>query len=431
MSAAPGKPFRKTPKQKKAISLMAKFVEVLLEGGSRSGKTFIAIYAIFVRALKHPKSNHVIVRKHFNHVKQSIWKQTIPQVIEKAFPGLKYKENKSDWFIELHNGSTIYIHGTDDKERIEKILGTEWDTIYINEASQIPYETYDTLKSRLNPQEGIKPLFLIDYNPPSKNHWGYKIFHEGIDPESKEPVARPERYARIKMNPEDNRENLSETYFDTLDSMTESRRRRFKDGLYGDDSEFAIWKRSWISQNRIANPVDAGRLKQRMEFVIVSVDPAVTDKKTSDDTGIIIAGRMGTGKEAQYYVMDDRTCHDDIYGWGEGACQAYKDYEANVVIGEVNNGGDLVEMNIRTYDPNINYEYIRATKGKRVRAEPVAGLYKRGFVHHLGEFPELEDQMCTWTEDAGESPNNMDALVWAIMYLAGIAEGDFSALYEM
>lgn len=363
-------------------------------------------------------------------MKLSIWGQTIPAVMKVAFPGLKVKENKSDWYIEFNNGSRVYIGGTDDKERIEKILGTEWDTIYINEASQIPFDTYDTLKTRLNPQEGIKPLFLIDYNPPSTNHWGYTIFTKGLNPENKEPLEFPDRYAEIQMNPTDNLDNLSPGYIETLNSMSEKKRKRYRDGEYGDDSEFALWKREWITEHRLTDIIKNAKLIRKMEKVVVAVDPAVTGKDTSDDTGIIIAGKIGYGDNERYYLIEDRTYHGLVTGWGEAVCKAYDDYEANIAVGEVNNGGDLVEMNIKNYNRNINYASIRASKGKAVRAEPIAELYRRGLVHHIGEFPEVEDMMCTWTPEAGESPNNMDALVWAFSYLSGISEPDAGVLYK-
>ena len=422
--------FKKTKKQAMAIDLMAQSTELLLDGGSRSGKTFISVYAIFVRAIKHKKSNHVIVRKHFNHVKLSIWGQTFPKVLSVAFPGVKVKENKSDWFIQFENGSTVYIGGTDDKERIEKILGTEWDTIYLNEASQLPFDTYETLKTRLNPGEGVKPLFLIDYNPPSTNHWGYKIFYKGINPESGQPLIGKDRYAMLKMNPVDNIENLSPGYIQTLDSMSEAKRRRFKLGEYSDESEKALWKREWISKNRITDPNEINRILRKIEKSVVAVDPAVTGKATSDSTGIVISGKIGSWNNEEYYVIDDRTYHGIVTGWGESVCKAYNEFQANEVVGESNQGGDLVEMNIRNYDRNINYTSIHALKGKKLRAEPVADLYERGKVHHLGEFTELEDQMCTWTEESGESPNNMDALVYSILRLSGISEIDSSVLYK-
>ena len=420
MTAEPPVKLKKTPKQFEAIELMKNHIEVLLEGGSRSGKTFIAVYAIFVRALKHPNSRHLIVRRHFNHVKQTIWYQTFSAVQEVALQGLVYKENKSDWFIQFPNGSQVWIGGTDDKERIEKILGSEWDTIYLNEASQLPFDTYDMIKTRLNPRHGIKPLYLIDYNPPSMTHWGFIIFEKGLNYETKQPLAHPERYAKIKMNPLDNLANLSDGYIENLESMGEAKRRRFLEGLYGDDSINALWKRIWITENRLKKaPIDLLR-------VVVAVDPAVTGNETSDDTGIIVCAKFRLNSGIHYCVLGDYTYHGDVSGWGQKVADLYNEFQADKVIGEVNQGGDLVGLNIRNYGRNISYESVRATRGKAIRAEPIADLYRRGYVHHIGELMELEDQMCTWTEEAGESPDNMDALVWGISYLAGVGSGQMS-----
>ena len=284
----------------------------------------------------------------------------------------------------------------------------------MNEASQNNYEVYETLKTRLNPPDGVKPLFIIDYNPPSKTHWGYSIFHLGIDPITKQPIKDKSRYARLQMNPGDNMANLSETYLQTLESMSDKRKARFLYGQYGDDSENALWKRDWIDRNRVNS------IPENLNQVVVAVDPAVTGNDTSDDTGIVVVGkRKENGKEI-YYVLDDMTVHGDVSGWGKKVVEAYKKYQADCVVGEVNQGGDLVEMNIRNYDKNIKYKPVRATRGKIKRAEPIADLYNRDMVKHCGYFQDMEDQMCTWTPDIQESPDNMDALVWGLAYIAEI-----------
>jgi len=397
---------------------MGKFVEVLLEGGSRSGKTFIACYAIIARALKYKNSHHLIVRKHFNHIKQSIWYQTLPSVLRIAFDNYKVRENKSDWFIEFPNGSQIWIAGTDDKERIEKILGSEWDTIYMNEASQMGYNIYEILKTRLNPQQGIKPLFLIDYNPPSKKHWGFKVFRLKVNPENDTPLRNPDRYTFIKMNPTDNADNLSNSYIETLESMSEKNRKRFLDGNYSDDAEGALWKREWIVKNRLA------LMPENIIRCVVAIDPNVTaDKNVSENTdeaGIITVGQIRIDKDDHYIIMSD----DSMPGlsWGEKSVELYHKFKADKIIGEVNQGGDLIEMNVRNYDRNVSYDSVRATRGKEVRAEPIADLYRRGFVHHIGEFPDLESELCEWTPGANRSPNRLDALVWGVSYLAGLGE---------
>jgi len=408
--------FQKTPAQIQAVDLMCNYTEVLLEGGSRSGKTFIEIYAQIARGIKYDGSRHLSLRKHFNHAKLSLWMQTIPDVFKKAFPTVKYKQNKTDFYIEFGEDSQLWIGGTDDKERIEKILGSEWDTILLNEISQIPFSTYELLKTRLNPRGDIKPLLLLDQNPPSMAHWSYLKFHLGLNPETRKPLKEEEKadICYFKMNPADNKRNLSKSYLSILDGLSESKKRRFLYGEYSDDSDDALFKRDWIYKGRV------DKEPEKLDKIVVAVDPAVTGGEMSAETGIIIIGRAKIDKEYHFYILEDRSFHGQVTGWGQVVAQAYKDFFANTVIGEVNNGGDLVEANIRNYDRNIRYESVRATRGKAKRAEPVADLYERGLVHHVGEFPELEDQMCTWIEGSDTSPDRMDALVWGISYLSEV-----------
>ncbi len=407
------KTFKKTDKQREAIRLMCQYVELLLEGGSRSGKTFISIYAIIQRCAKYKGSKHLIVRRHFAHVK-SIWYKTLPDVLKICFPTLQIKENKTDWFIELANGSQVWFAGTDDKERIEKLLGWEWESIFINEGSQIPFETYEILKTRLNPMQGVKPLLLIDYNPPSTSHWGYVMFHKGLDYETKQPLSQKERYFKLQMNPTHNLENLSDSYMATLESMSERKRKRFIEGIYTDATEGALWEYDWIMRHRVE------KAPEDLMAVAIGVDPAVTGKETSDSTGIISVAKSKINGVEHYYVLSDDTVHGSVTGWGKRVVDIYKKMMADVIIGEVNQGGDLVEMNIRNYDRNIKYKPVRATRGKSKRAEPIADLYERGLVHHVGEFNDLEDQMLTWTPESTASPDNLDALVWGLTHLSGI-----------
>lgn len=411
--------FKKTPVQKSAIKLMADYIEVLLEGGSRSGKTFIEIYAMIARGVQKP-SKHVAVRKHFNHAKLSLWHQTIPAVFKIAFPNVKYKENKSDWFIEFGKDSQLWIGGTDDKERIEKILGSEWATILLNEISEQTYNTYETLKTRLNPPQGMKPLFMMDQNPPKKTHWSHIKFHQLLNPETRQPLSDFDklRQAVFKMNPQDNILNLNSGYMDILESLSESKKKRFLHGEYGDDSEGALWKSDWIIKNRYN---EAPLIILRC---VVAIDPNVTADKNvdsnTDEAGIITVGQIKIDNEEHYVVLSD----DSMPGlsWGEKSVEVYHKFKADKIIGEVNQGGDLIEMNIRNYDRNVSYESVRATRGKEVRAEPVADLYRRGYVHHAGEFPELESELTEWVPGQGRSPNRLDALVWGISYLAGLGD---------
>lgn len=240
--------FKKTEDQIKAIKLMGEknITRLLLYGASRSGKSFIIIYIIIVRALRAPGSRHVILRFRFNHAKQSLWYDTIQKVFEIKFPDLKYTENKSDWFIELPNGSQIWLGGLDDKDRTEKILGNEYSTIYFNEISQISYSSIVIALTRLAQKTILKNIAFFDCNPPSKQHWSYKLWMQGIHPETKEPLQNKESYACMRMNSEGNKENIAEGYIEnTLATLTGIAKTRFYLGEFSDEDLgliFNNWK---------------------------------------------------------------------------------------------------------------------------------------------------------------------------------------------
>jgi predicted phage terminase large subunit-like protein len=147
---------------------------------------------------------------------------------------------------------------------------------------------------------------------------------------------------------------------------------------------------------------------------VVAIDPAVTSSEDSDETGIVVCGR---GVDGRGYVLADRSCRLSPDGWARRAVQAYDDHAADLVVAEVNNGGDMVEDTIRTVRKTIPYKKIHASRGKQTRAQPVAALYEQGRVSHVEVFPELEDQLCTWTPESGASPDRLDALVWALTEL--------------
>lgn len=416
--------FKKTQDQIRATTLLSGPARwVLLHGGSRSGKTFILVRAIIIRALKAPNSRHVIFRLRLNHVKSSIFMDTLPAVLRVCFPDLPVVWNYTDLYITLPNKSVILLGGLDDKERTEKILGQEFSTVYFNECSQIPYSSVSIAQTRLAQKAGLVNKFYFDCNPPTKSHWLYKVFIQKIDPDNKTRLVKPELYVEQRMNPEGNRENLPEDYIETiLDGLSARKKARFKEGIWLDDAEGALWNRDMINATRVPN------MPKDMMRIVVGIDPAVTAKEGSDSTGIVVAGMDRRG---HFYVLEDKTMEKaSPNAWGTAAVTAYDSWNADSIIGETNNGGDLVEMNIRRVSPNVRYKGVHASRGKIVRAEPIAGLYEQGKVHHVGEFPELEDQMCSYAplmQDELDSPDRMDALVWALTELSGMTTSHIRA----
>jgi phage terminase large subunit-like protein len=226
----------------------------------------------------------------------------------------------------------------------------------------------------------------------------------------------------------DNADNLAPAALDYL-------RRRYEGtylgqqelhGVLVDEVEGALFHRADIDQARIedATPDLVASLCVR---VVVAIDPAVTSGENADDTGIVVAGRLPDG---DWVVIEDATCHVSPDAWARRAIDRYHHYAADRIIAEANQGGDLVETTIRNVDRNVSFKKVTATRGKRLRAEPISAVYEQHRVHHVGVLGDLEDQMCTWVPPrpgertrVEDSPDRLDALVWALTELEVYGQG--------
>lgn len=399
----------------------------MLFGGSRSGKTFLLVRNVVMRALKAPKSRHAILRFRFNAIKASVIFDTFPKVMDLCFPGIKYTLSKTDWFVEFDGlGSQIWFGGLDDKERTEKILGMEFVTIYLNEASQIPQGSRDIAVTRLaqhvlqeikgKEPSPLKPRMYYDCNPPSKVHWAYRLFVEKRDPETKQNLPNPGDYAAFQINPQDNAENVSAGYLDTLRNLSARLQKRFLKGEFADATPNQLFHEEDIDKWR----VEGDAVLPDMVRVVVSVDPSGSDdvdNADNDAIGIVVAG-LGTDGNA--YLLEDCTVKAGPGTWGRVATDAFERHSADVVVAEINYGGAMVKQTIQVARPRTNYKTVSASRGKVVRAEPFSALYEQGKVRHVGAFHELEDEMTafsTFGYMGEQSPNRADALIWALAEL--------------
>jgi predicted phage terminase large subunit-like protein len=169
-----------------------------------------------------------------------------------------------------------------------------------------------------------------------------------------------------------------------------------------EDNPNALWKRAWIDAGRTLKAPDLAR-------VVVAVDPPAT--KTGDECGIVGGGMAKQGKDPHLYVLEDVSANGSPDEWGRAAVTLYHKLKADLMVAEKNNGGEMVEHVIKTIDNRVNVKLVHASRGKHTRAEPVSAIYEQGRGHHVGSFPQLEDQMCQW-EPGNDSPDRMDALVW-------------------
>jgi len=192
------------------------------------------------------------------------------------------------------------------------------------------------------------------------------------------------------------------------------------------DVEGALWKRAWLEQGRLVPAYDSEGKPDLppLARVVVAMDPSTTSKATSAEFGIMV---VGLGTNGEVYLLDDLSARMTPGQAMRTAVAAYYEWEADRIVGEMNNGGDFIEELLRTVDENVPYRTVSASRGKQVRAEPVSAIYEQGRAHHVGTYPKLEDQLCTWTPLDRESPDRLDALVWGVTELTQNA--DWTRLY--
>jgi phage terminase large subunit-like protein len=205
----------------------------------------------------------------------------------------------------------------------------------------------------------------------------------------------------------DNRANLADSFLTEITARYGGTRlgqqELFAEML--DDAEGALWSRDMLEAARVSKA-------PALDRIVVGVDPAISNTSTSDETGIVVVGK---GADGHGYVLDDSSLRASPHDWATAAVAAYHRFSADRIVAESNQGGDMVEAVIRTVDPNVPVKLVHASRGKKARAEPVSALYETDppRVHHVGFFGQLEDQLCEWTGD-GDSPDRLDALVWAL-----------------
>ena len=413
--------YKPTARQVQATEVLASGKHVLLYGGSRSGKTFEIVRATAVRALKAARSRHAFLRLHLIDAKQKLMLDTFPKVMEVCFPQVDYTLNKADLYATLQNGSEIWFGGLDDKERTDKILGAEYATIVLNEASQIGYDSRNTALTRLAQKcvykvkgsdvTHIMPTRMYyDCNPPNKGHWLYSLFMRRIDPASKQPLVGADGYVSFQMNPRDNVENLPPDYLATLEGMPARMRKRFLEGEFGDTNPNALWTLETVEKSRV---LDASSLPDMLR-IVVAVDPsgADDDSEEADAIGIMVGG---LGVDGVGYLFEDLTVKAGPATWGRVVASAYERHEADRVVAETNYGGAMVQHVVRSVNPRIPYKSVTASRGKVVRAEPISSLHEQGKIKLVGHFPELEDELQGFTTHGyigDRSPNRADAFVW-------------------
>lgn len=302
--------------------------------------------------------------------------------------------------LEWPNGAVSLIFTADEPERLR---GKQHSSLWMDELAAWRYAQEAWDQAILGLRLGANPQAVVTTTPRPN------ALIKGLLANPACVVSRGTTHQ--------NRNNLAPSFLASIIIKFEGTRlgRQELSAEMLDDNPGALWKRT---------DIDAGRVDRAptLRRIVVGVDPAVTSSEDSDWTGIVVAGIADDG---QYYVLADNSLQASPNEWGQAAINAYHKHKADRVIGEVNNGGDLIEALLRTIDRNVSYTKVTATRGKAIRAEPIAALYEQGRVHHVGSLAELEDQMCDYDPvTSKKSPDRMDALVWALTELSDSGGAD-------
>ncbi len=369
-----------------------------ISGGRGSGKTRAGAESAADLALIDPTTDGAIVAPTFGHARKICVEGE--SGILRALTGWVDKYNRSEGIVYLTGGGTIFLDGADDGAyRIQgENLGWVWcDEIGLWRVGHWETAWHESIQFAVRKPPGK----ILATGTPKAGHPLVKLLAEDPDVHS------------VRMRTFDNIANLAPNVVEYLKHRYEGTRlgRQELEGEVIDEVEGAFWTRDLIESSRIDTPGPMTR-------IVVAVDPpgGATEAGivTAGITDHCVCGQSGTHI---YVLADNSLLPTGPEQWGRVSVNAFESWEADRIVGEINYGGDMVEHVVRGIRTSVPFKAVRATRGKEVRAEPVSALYEQGRVHHVGTFPEMEDEMAQWTKDDDWSPNRLDALVWAVTEL--------------
>lgn len=383
----------------------------LLEAGRGAGKTATAAHYV-----KDHLNGPPCIAKDIPH-RVLLVAPTIGDGIESAYlndqaltriePSARFTSSVGGARVTWANRSQVKILGTHTREDIDRVRAAGNNClIWAEELSSWRYmkEAFDTFLPGL--RVGPRPQIIATTTP--KPRPAYLIVRE---------MADKITHATTLENPNLN-EDMKARLYDLYEGTSIGKQEL--EGKLIDEAEGALWSFDEIAKDRKPDESAVGHIGR----IVVAVDPpgGVTE------AGIVAAGLLpacpcGAGKLPHYAVLADRSGKLSPNAWASRAVGLLEDLGGDRIVGEKNYGGDMVEELIRNVSPDVPYKNVTATRGKRLRAEPIKGLYEQHRVHHVGEFTELESQMVQWIPDESDwSPDRVDALVWAITDLSGLKQ---------
>jgi hypothetical protein len=324
-----------------------------------------------------------------------------------------YEPIKAGVYKKNETNHTIELPGTDQRIRAktawnaDSMRGDYGDELIFDEWQLMNEDAWGVVGAPMLLDNNGNATFI--YTPPSLHS---RSTSKANDPQhaakmfklfAERQAAGNDRYATFHFTSRDN-PHLS---IDALDEITaDMSNLAYRMEIMAEDvnqAPGALWTRETIDKHRVSKFGDLTR-------VVVGVDPSATSR--GDEAGIVTCGKLGE----DYYTIGDDSIQGSPMQWASAAVSAYHRFSADLIVGEGNNGGEMIEAVIRQIDPTVNYRMVHASRGKATRAEPIAAIMEKGHDHHVGVYPELEDELCLWTP-GDNSPNRLDAKVWAMTEL--------------
>lgn len=345
----------------------------------------------------HPGTRIVCVREVQKSLKESV-KRLVEDKIEALGVGSRFDVQNDQ--IKTPGGGVILFQGMQDHtaESIKSLEG--FDVAYVEEAQTMTARSLEFLRPTIR-----KPRSELWFS------WNPRHASDPVDALLRGPDPPPGSVV-VKANYRDNPffpDVLEEERaFD--EQHLPARYGHIWLGEYEPAAVGAIWDRLTIHQNR-------REAAPRLTRIVVGVDPAISAEEGSNETGIVACA---LGEDGRGYVLEDASVNGSPETWAKRAIAVYEMLEADAIVAEINQGGDMVKHTIRSIRPDVRVIEVRATRGKHVRAEPISALYSIGKISHVGAFPQLENQMCLMTAAGYEgegSPDHVDALVWGLTEL--------------
>lgn len=378
--------------------------ELLYSGAYGAGKSRILCEKAYWLGKRYPGAPIGIFRKVAANLpattKLTFFRDVCP-------PGAIVAQNKTENWYELSNGSRFWFLGLerDTETGMPSRVGSlDLAFAFVDEAVELTEGDWMMLAGRLRWPDVPFHQLAGATNPAGPKHWLKQRF-------APDDAPRNPRREYLTATTFDNR-LLPQDYVDRMADLTGIYRERYVKGEWIAVSG-GMWEPDWIKHGTAPQAYREGVQSADLNRVVVAVDPAVTSGDDADETGIVVAGAHGAGDQQRGYVLADLSGRMHVDRWARRAVDAYHDFNADMIVGEVNNGGDLVGSVIHSVDPRVPFRSVVASRGKLTRAQPVASLYAQGRVIHTDVYHELESQMISY-DGSGSSPDRMDALVWAV-----------------